>query len=200
MNRFLKYWRISGQEEKLQARIVSYADDFVILSRGHAAQAREWTQQVMERLGLSLNQAKTKIADASKEPFDFLGYSFGPCYHRKDSRWYIGAYPSKKSVARCRLRVSDLLHRNNQAPWAEVRDDLNRCLRGWSGYFNQGTRLMAYRALDNHVWNRVRRFLVRRHKDPSRGTRRFAADVITNDYGVLSLRNVHLGPPPCAPG
>lgn len=87
MNRFLKYWRITGQGDKLQARDIAYADDFVIVSRGHAVQAKDWTQQVMTRLGLTLNDAKTKVCDATKEHFDFLGYSFGPCYHRKDGRW-----------------------------------------------------------------------------------------------------------------
>jgi RNA-directed DNA polymerase len=101
-------------------------------------------------------------------------------------------------VARLKRRVNGLLHRGNQAPWPQVREDLNCVLRGWSAYFNQGTRLMAYRAVDNHVCHRVRRFLVRRHKVPSRGTKRFAADAVSRDYGVLSLRTVHLGPPPCA--
>lgn len=197
MNRFLKYWRITGQADKLQARVIAYADDFVILSRGHAAQARDWTQQVMTRLGLTLNGDKTKLCEATQEHFDFLGYSFGPCYHRKDGRWYIAATPSKRSVARLKGKVNALLHRSNQAPWPQVRDDLNRMLRGWTAYFNQGTRLMAYRAVDNHVSHRVRRFLVRRHKVPSRGTRRFSTDRVFGERAVLSVRNVHLGPPPC---
>jgi RNA-directed DNA polymerase len=70
-------------------------------------------------------------------------------------------------------------------------------LRGWSGYFSYGTRLMAYRAVDNHVYQAVRHFLRRRHKVQSRGTRRFPAQEIFGTYGVLRLRRVHLGPLPC---
>ena len=44
-------------------------------------------------------------------------------------------------------------------------------LRGWSGYFGYGTRLQAYRAVDAHVYGRVRNFLVKRHKVQGRGTR-----------------------------
>ena len=198
MNRFLKYWRQTGRGEKLQAEVVTYADDLVILSRGHAAEARAWTQQVMTRLGLTLNEAKTAIRDARVERFDFLGYSFGPHYYRKDGHWYLGASPSKKSVARLKRKVSELLVPGNQAPWSEVRGQLNRYLHGWSSYFNYGTRLMAYRAVDNHVYERVRNFLVRRHKVSARGTKRFSDAVVFHDRGVLRLRGVQLGVPPCA--
>ena len=81
MNRFLKYWRLSDRGEAFQAHVVSYADDFVILSRGYAAQALAWTKAVMTKLGLTINEVKTSLKDARKERFDFLGYSFGPHYH-----------------------------------------------------------------------------------------------------------------------
>ena len=198
MNRFLKYWRITDQGSKLSAEIVTYADDFVILSRGRAAEALLWTRQAMTRLGLTLNEAKTGVRNARMERFDFLGYSFGPHRYRKDGHWYLGASPSKKSVARLRSRVGDLLRPGNQAPWPTVRDRLNSTLRGWSGYFDHGTRLMAYRAVDNYVYERVRAFLVRRHKVPSRGTARFPAEAVFGELGVLRLRRVHLGPSPSA--
>ena len=117
MNRFLKYWRITGQGAKLRAEVVNYADDFVILSRGHAVEALAWTRHVMTRLGLSLNEAKTSVRDARKESFDFLGYSFGPHRYRKDGHWYLGASPSKGSVARLKPKVRGLLRPGNQAPW-----------------------------------------------------------------------------------
>ena len=200
MNRFLKYWRITDQERKLRAQVVTYADDFVILSRGNAAEALAWTRTVMTRLGLCLNEAKTSVRDARRESFDFLGYSYGPHRYRKDGHWYLGASPSKKSVARLKLKVRGLLQRGNQAPWPEIRDQLNSLLRGWSAYFDHGTRLIAYREVDNYVYDRVRRFLVRRHKVSSRGTKRFSTEVVFADRGVLRLRRVHLGPPPCASG
>ncbi len=198
MNRFLKHWRITGQGARLQAEIVNFADDFVILSRGHADEALAWTRQVMTRLGLSLNEAKTSVRDARQESFDFLGYSFGPQRYRKDGHWYLGASPSKKSVARLKEKVKGLLRPGNQAPWPEVRDPVNALLRGWSQYFRHGTRMPAYRAVDNYVYEGVRHFLVRRHKVPSRGTTRFSDKAVFGELGVLRLRRIHLGPPPCA--
>jgi RNA-directed DNA polymerase len=198
MNRFLKYWRRTGRGEAYRAQVVSYADDFVILSRGCAVEALAWTRAVMTRLGLALNETKTVIRNARHERFDFLGYSFGPHHYRKDGHWYLGASPSKKSVLRLKAKVSDILVPGNTGNWHEVRDRLNRLLRGWSAYFGYGTRLPAYRAVDNHVYERVRRFLVRRHKVPSHGITRFPREAVFGALGVLHLRRVHLGPPPCA--
>jgi len=106
MNRFLKYWRLTEQGRKLKAHVINYADDFVILSRGCAAEAKAWAAEVMSRLGLKLNETKTCLRDACKERFDFLGYSFGPHYFPKNGQRYLGASPSKKSVARLKPRIS----------------------------------------------------------------------------------------------
>jgi RNA-directed DNA polymerase len=194
MNRFLKHWRLTGCGAAFQAHVVAYADDFVILSRGHAAEALAWTKAVMTKLGLTLNETKTSVKTARTERFDFLGYSFGPHHYRKDGHWYLGASPSKKSVQRVKTKVSELLVPGNKGPWLEVRDQLNRLLRGWSTYFSYGTRLLAYRALDRHVYDHVRHFLVRRHKVQGRGTRRFSYETVFGELGVLHLRCVHLGP------
>ncbi|MEJ2087214.1 MAG: group II intron reverse transcriptase/maturase [Gammaproteobacteria bacterium] len=198
MNRFLRHWRDTGRGEAYRAHVVSYADDFVILSRGHAAKALAWTRAVMTKLGLTLNETKTTIRDARRERFDFLGYSFGPHHYRKDGHWYLGASPSKTSVQRLKTKVSGLLVPGNVGAWPAVRDRLNRLLGGWSAYFCHGTRLPAYRAIDNHVYERVRHFLVRRRKVPSRGTARFPREAVFGALGVLQLRRVHLGVPPCA--
>jgi len=194
MNRLLKGWRQTKRGEQYDAQIVNYADDFVILSRGHAAEALNWTRQVVTRMGVTLNEAKTTVKQARQESFDFLGYRFGPHRYKKDGHWYLGASPSKKAVARIKGKVRDLLVRGRTEPWTEVRQRLNQILRGWSAYFGYGTRTTAYRAVDNYVYHGVRQFLRRRHKVQSRGTRRFSDEVVFGELGVLRLRRVQLGP------
>jgi len=187
MNRFLKYWRITGRGEKFQAQVVNYADDFVILSRHCATEALNWTRGVMTRIGLTLNDAKTSTKEARAEQFDFLGYTFGPHRARTTGGVYLGASPSKKSVSRLRRKVGDLLQPRNVEPWPEVRDQLNRILRGWSNYFSYGTTISANRAVDNYVYERVRNFLRRRHKVQSRGGTQFSGATVFGKLGVLSL-------------
>jgi RNA-directed DNA polymerase len=196
MNRFLKHWRRQGKGEEFRARLVNYADDFVILSRGRAAEALDWTRQVMGRIGLTLNEAKTRIVDGHEESFDFLGYTYGPEWHRKDGHWYLSAKPSKKSVKRVKEQVLNVLRPGNQKPWPEVARQLNRILRGWANYFSHGTRLMGYRAVDQYVTQSVRDFLRRRHKvRHQRGTGRFADERIFGELGVQQLRTLHIGAP-----
>jgi RNA-directed DNA polymerase len=195
MNRFLKVFRLRGLDRRYGARLVAYADDFVILCRYGAAEVLAQSRRWFARMGLTLNEQKTRVCDGRRESFSFLGYTFGPMRYRKDGHWYLGAAPGKKAVRRIKGRIRQILRPTNQEPWEEVVAGLNRVVRGWARYFAYGTRLMAYRAVDHYVWERVRHFLRRRHKVPSRGTRRFSADVVFGELGVFQLRRFHLAPP-----
>jgi RNA-directed DNA polymerase len=108
-----------------RSAFVSYADDFVILSRGRAAEALTWTKGVMTKLGLVLNEAKTSLRDSRRERFTFLGYSFGPHHPYNPSArtyLYMSASPSKESVQRLKTKVRELLVPGNNDPWPEMRD------------------------------------------------------------------------------
>jgi RNA-directed DNA polymerase len=188
MNRFLKHWRMSRCDEAFQARIVSYADDFVILSRGKASQALRWTQAVMEKLDLTLNADKTELRNARKEHFDFLGYTFGSVWFKKTGTSYMGARPSKKSTMRLKQKVRGILRPTEKGAWPDVCNRLNALLRGWSAYFCYGSTQIAYRAVERYVYNRVRHFLVARHKVRSRGIRRFPSEKVFGELGVLLPR------------
>jgi RNA-directed DNA polymerase len=99
MHRFLRAWRERGKD----------ADDFVILSRGNAAEALAWTRWAMGQIGLELNETKTRLCNARKDHFDFLGYTFGPERYRKDGHWYLAAKPSKKAVQRLKGKLRGVL-------------------------------------------------------------------------------------------
>jgi RNA-directed DNA polymerase len=188
MNRFLRYWRLKRCNEVFRAQVVSYADDFVILSRGKADEALQWTSAVMDRLGLKLNQDKTTVKDAYNGNFDFLGYTFGRMWFRKDGTWYTGASPSKTSVKRLKQKVRTRLRPSEKGAWPDVRDQLNALLRGWCAYFCYGTTQIAYRAVERNVYNRVRRFLVERHKVQSRGIHQFPSERVFGELGVMLPR------------
>ncbi len=188
MNRLLKGWRQTKRGEQFRARLVNYADDFVILSRGKAAASLEWTRGVLERLELTLNEKKTSIRNARVERFDFLGYTFGPHYSLRTGQGYIGYSPSKKSVARIKEKVGNLLVPSNVGSWADVSRRLNQILGGWRAYFGCGATAKAYRAVDQHVYDKVRHFLRRRHKVSSHGTRQFPEELVYGPLGVLRLQ------------
>jgi RNA-directed DNA polymerase len=192
MNRLLKGWRNTKRGEEFDAHIVNYADDFVMLSRGKAAEALNWTRQVVTRMGVTLNEAKTSIKQARQESFNFLGYTFGPHRYKKDGHWYLGASPSKKAVARIKEKVGQLLVPGNTGTWEEARNRLNQILRGWSAYFSYGTRAAAYDAVDHYVYESVRHFLRRRHQVHSRGTNRFSIPAVFGELGVMRLSRANV--------
>jgi RNA-directed DNA polymerase len=198
MHRFLRAWRDRGKDQQYQARVINYADDFVILSRGNATQALMWTRWAMTHLGLTLNETKTCVRNAQRESFDFLGYTFGQDRYRKTGQTYLAAKPSKKSVQRLKAKVRARLRPGNQGTWADVRDGLNRVLRGWAAYFSYGSRATAHRAVDNYVYASVRHFLRRRHTVPTRGTRRFSAEQVFGPLGVVRMRPLPVRPQSCA--
>jgi RNA-directed DNA polymerase len=184
MHRFLRAWRERGKATQYRAKLITYADDFVILSRGNAEQALTWTRWAMAELGLTLNEAKTCIRAARRESFTFLGYTFGPMVSHKTGRRYLGAQPSKKAIKRVKGRVQEILHPGNQAPWPQVAARVNRVLRGWANYFRYGSRRRAYRAVEGYVEERVRHFLRRRHKMIGQGHRRFSGRQIFGALGI----------------
>jgi group II intron reverse transcriptase/maturase len=77
MRRFILGWKVLGHERRLNAHIVNYADDFVICCRGTAEAALAAMQDLMRRLKLTVNEAKTHICRLPEETFDFLGFTFG---------------------------------------------------------------------------------------------------------------------------
>lgn len=188
MNRMLKGWKQTKRGEQFQARIVSYADDFVILSRGKANEALGWARSTLTRLKLTLNEQKTSIRNAREERFDFLGYSFGPHFSRRTGRQSLNLSPSKTSVKRIREKVGDHLSPGNHKPWEEVRDRLNQMLTGWKTYFDLGSRARAHDTVDRYVEDRVRHLLRRRHQVSSQGTREFSMKRIYGELGVFRLR------------
>jgi len=107
MNRFLKHWRLSGRREAFHAQVISYADDFVILSRGHAEEALTWTKAVMTKLGLTLNETKTSVKNARLESFDFLGYTLGPCRFRNGDGGILARLRPRKASCGSRRRSAN---------------------------------------------------------------------------------------------
>jgi hypothetical protein len=189
MRRFILGWKARGHEQRLDAHIVNYADDFVICCRGSAAEALAVMRDMMGRLKLTVNEAKTRLCRGPDEPFDFLGYTIGRCYSAKTGWAYLGVRPSAKKIQ----GLYRELHEQTERWWQwlepeELVGRLNRLLRGWANYFCLGTVTAAYHKVTAHARHRLRQWLAGKYKVRGSSGSRFSDHYLHETLGLIRLR------------
>ena len=189
MRRFVLGWKTLGHESRLRARIVNYADDFVICCRGTADEAMAAMRAMMSKLKLAVNETKTRLCRVPEGSFDFLGYTIGRLYSPRTGRSYIGTRPSSKKVQRLCREISEMTER--KWCWLDAEElvrRLNRKLLGWSNYFCLGAASKAYRAVDSHTCDRLRNWLGTKHKDQGWRSSRFPEKLLYQELGLIRLQ------------
>ena len=163
----------TGPAHWAKARLVRYADDFVVLAWKQTPRLTQWIESKLEGwMGLEINREKTRVVELWREPkerLDFLGYSFryDRDLHGRGGR-YLNLFPSKKSVTRERGVVKERVHALRFLPPHELCRVLNYHLIGWAGYFRLGYPSKAFRAIDRYVRECIYRNLKRRSQRPFR--------------------------------
>jgi hypothetical protein len=186
-----RIWERHNLRERLGARIVRYADDIVILCRsGKSDEAMAMLRQILERLELTLNVAKTKVVDAYAGKFDFLGFTAWMGKGIKTGKYYPHIQPSKKAEQKVKDRITELTKRDRTImPLEWVVNEVNTMLRGWVGYFHYRNCSQTLSRVRNHLEQRLITHLRKRHKvrDRKTGYVRFPNRSLYGKYGLYKV-------------
>jgi RNA-directed DNA polymerase len=168
------FYRADGPAQWAKAKLVRYADDFVVMARYPSPKLTAFIESKLENwLGLVVNRDKTRIVNLKERGarLDFLGYTFR--YDRDlygvPGRRYLNVFPSTKALQKERAALRDLTSsRMCFKPLPNLIADLNQNLQGWAAYFRFGYPRVAYRDLNQYVQQRLSLHLRRRSQRPYR--------------------------------
>ena len=190
-------WRARGLERRWQARLIRYADDFVVLCRAQGAEVRTVVADQLQALGLTLNAAKTRVLDARQHAFTFLGFTVRVTRSKRTGRAFPLIRPSAAARQRLRDQVKALTGRDRLAlPTPTVITDISRVVRGWAGYFYVQNCTRDFSALRWFLEERVRTFLRRKHRYRSRAYHAYPYTLL---YGRLGLYRLPMRAPCSTP-
>ena len=170
-------------------KIVRYADDFVLMGKELPKDVIEKLKTLLHRMGLMLNESKTRHIDARAESFNFLGFTirYDKDIKGRDSR-YWNIMPSKKSEQKIRDKVKDYLKTHGHYKAKDIADGLNSIIRGWINYFSidkVSYPAMSKRKLRIYLLNRLNRYYNRKSQRKSRFYRQNAFEVLVVRFGLI---------------
>ena len=163
----------AGPAHWAQAKLVRYADDFVVLASRQSPMLRTFIEEKLQTwMGLEINREKTRVVNLREQgaSLDFLGFTFRyDCDLYGGQRRYLNWQPSEQSVARRRQALRDRINKTQCfKPLPTLIDEINEQLIGWANYFRLGYSRVAFRKIDIYVRRRLREHLRRRSQRPFR--------------------------------
>jgi RNA-directed DNA polymerase len=167
-------WKEQKVQERYGARLIRYADDFVVLCSGPTEKILRGIRIVLAGLRLRLNEEKTRVVDARERSFNFLGFTVQAVTNPKTGKTFPLIRPSKKAMAKVKVEIKALTCRRTLAlPTEVVIEKLNELVRGWTGYFYYGNCTRDLTRIKGFLDERVRIYLRRKHGKKSRGYRMY---------------------------
>jgi len=152
--------------------VIRYADDFVIIHESEEiiAKSQKLVVKWLKGIGLGMKAAKTQIThtlEGDNPGFDFLGFNIRQYKVNQGKGYKTLIKPSKKAQKEHLKAISEILKGHQSAPQASVISRLNPVIKGWTRYFSNGASKETYSKMDNKVWEKLRRWIKRRHPNKS---------------------------------
>ena len=183
-----RIWKLKKVEERYRARLIRYADDFVVLCQGQTERVLKGIRAVLRGLELTLNEEKTRVLDAREEKFHFLGFTLEVKQNPKTGKTFPLITPSQAAMAEIRAEIKALTCRKNLGlPKEVVIRKLNELVRGWVGYFYYANCSHDLTKLKGFLDERVRIYLRRKHAKKSRGYKAYPYRYLYETLGLYKI-------------
>ena len=187
------FHRASGPAHWAKAKLVRYADDFVVLAQQQTPRRVGWIEEKLESwMELEINREKTRVVKLRQQgaSLDFLGFTFRYDRSRPDRgrHRYLNVVPSKKALARERTKLRELTSaQQNGVPIPQLIGELNRHLKSWASYFHYGYPRHAFGQINSYVQWRLWKHLRRRSQRPYRPPTGTTVYAQMNSLGLIAL-------------
>lgn len=167
------FHRVGGPAHWAKAKLVRYADDFVVLGRYQGEKLSGWIESKIEGwMGLEINRDKTRVINLKQpgEKLYFLGYRFRYEKDRKGRQYhYLNVTISEKALKRERQKLRERISKERCfVPLPQLIKELNGHLKGWANYFSYGYPRKGFRQINRYVRQRLTQHVRRRSQRPFR--------------------------------
>jgi RNA-directed DNA polymerase len=186
------FHRPSGPACWASAKLIRYADDFVVLARYQGNKLSGWIESKLEDwMGLEINRDKTRVINLKQpgEKLDFLGYMFRyDCDLRGKHHRYLNMTISEKALKRERQKLREIISPQSCfVPLPQLIEELNGHLRSWANYFSYGYPRKGFREINAYVRKRLAQHTRRRSQRPFRPPEGVSYYEHFNRMGLLYL-------------
>ncbi len=184
------YWKNKKMFERYGAKIVRYADDFVILCKNpfNHHQILDEVKALLESLELILHPQKTSIVDTKQGSFNFLGFTIATKVNPKSGKRFPLIMPSAKAEANFKVKIKNLTKRNMLLNKTEdIVSKVNRVAIGWKNYFYYGNCSTSMQKMDKYLQSRMRIFLRRKHRVQTIGYKKFSTEFLHDKLGLYKI-------------
>lgn len=179
-------WERAGYTARfgMNAHIVRYADDLVVLTNQNAGVSWEALRRSLNEIGLELHTGKTRIVNAERESFDFLGFNFRKTWNREKTKRFTLFMPSAKAQGSMREKIRETTRYERTDKLEVIIQELNPMIRGWVNYFRIGNSSRTFDEIRHYVMKKVRRYIRRKQKKKGFGWKSLPNEIIYGRYGL----------------
>jgi len=181
-------WKKKRVQEEYGARLIRYADDFVVLCRGNTERVRQGIERVLAHVGLNLNEQKTKTVEAREESFNFLGFTIKLVRSPRTGGIFPLISPSKKAINKVKASIRSYTARECLIlPVEDTIRNLNSVVRGWTNYFYYRHCGNQFAVVRSFLENRVRKYLRRRCYKSGWGNKEYPYQYLYKQLGLYKI-------------